>query len=85
MTSILGELADSQFSSAQIVAALARGNSPTALPVSALAQVLFLNEAEMFDLYGATMTAAQVVEYARNCPATHIVTLMHDEGGESNV
>ncbi|WP_405840296.1 hypothetical protein OG528_20445 [Streptomyces platensis] len=84
MTSILGELADSQFSSAQIIATLARDGTRTALPVSALAQVLFLNEAEMFELYGSTMTAAQVVEYARNCPATHIVTLMYAEGGKFN-
>ncbi|MFH9432338.1 hypothetical protein [Streptomyces sp. NPDC017230] len=76
MTSLLAEISDSQFASSQIIAALVREHSPAKLPTSALAQVLFLDEAELFDLYGDSMTAADVATYARNCPATHILTFI---------
>ncbi|MGW5019345.1 hypothetical protein [Streptomyces cacaoi] len=85
MTSTLQELAETQFASAQIIAALARDAASTTLPTLAVAQVLFLDSAEMQELFGSHLTARQAVEYARNCPATNIVTLMTDEGGKANV
>jgi len=80
MKTLLAEVADSQFAACQMVAVLARDDSATPLPVSALAQMLFLDEAEMRELFGSHMTASQVVTYVRTGPAAHLLTFIHDEG-----
>ncbi|MEJ1200173.1 MULTISPECIES: hypothetical protein [unclassified Streptomyces] len=80
MKSLIAEVADDQFAAAQLIAALAHEASPVALPVGALAQLLFLAEDEMRDLFGSHMTAAQTVTYVRTGPASHLLTLIHDNG-----
>ncbi|OIJ69706.1 hypothetical protein [Streptomyces mangrovisoli] len=80
MTSLLAQLADDQFAACQIVAAIAHSAPDTQLPVTALAQVLFLDEADMHTLYGDQMTASEVVAYVRNCPASHLLTFIYGAG-----
>lgn len=82
--SLAEEVADDQFAAAQLIAALAVANSPVALPVGALAQLLFLNDNEMRDLFGSHMTAGQAATYARTGAASHILTLFVDNFGEAN-
>ncbi|MFE0789149.1 hypothetical protein ACFW4T_28580 [Streptomyces mutabilis] len=84
MKSLIAEIADDQFAAAQLVAALAREASPVALPVGALAQLLFLDEAEMRELFGSHMTAVQAVTYVRTGPASHLLTLIVDNGVVDN-
>ncbi|MFE1767941.1 hypothetical protein ACFW81_27470 [Streptomyces angustmyceticus] len=84
MKSLLAQLADDQFAACQMVAALAQDKSATPLPVSALAQLLFLDEAELRELFGSHMTASQAVTYARTGPAAHLLTFIHDEGVRAN-
>lgn len=84
MKSLLAEMADNQFAASQIVAAVAHSAPDAPLPVVALAQALFLDEAEMRELYGDRMTAGEVVTYVRNCPASHLLTFIYDEGAKVN-
>ncbi|MFG3204835.1 hypothetical protein [Streptomyces sp. NPDC048192] len=84
MTSLLAQLADDQFAACQIVAAIAHSAPDAQLPVSALAQALFLDEDEMRTLYGSHMTASEVVTYATNCPASHLLTFIYSEGGKAD-
>ncbi|MGY3204313.1 hypothetical protein [Streptomyces sp. TE5632] len=85
MKTLLEELGDSQFAACQIVAAIAHSAPDAQLPVSALAQALFLDEDDMRTLYGDHMTAGEVVAYVRNCPASHLLTFIYEEGVKANV
>ncbi|MGQ4468922.1 hypothetical protein ACN6K6_007464 [Streptomyces violaceoruber] len=84
MKSLIAEVADDQFAAAQLIAALAVAGSPVALPVGALAQLLFLAEDEMRELFGSHMTASQAVTYVRTGPASHLLTLLVDNRGSAD-
>ncbi|MFD4262076.1 hypothetical protein ACFWR9_31735 [Streptomyces sp. NPDC058534] len=84
MKSLLAELADTQFAACQLIAAVAHDAPDTQLPVSSLAQALFLDEDDMRTLYGSHMTARDVVTYATNCPASHLLTYIYSEARKAN-
>jgi hypothetical protein len=84
MKSLLAQLADDQFAACQIVAAVAHSAPETRLPVSALAQLLCLDEGELRDLVGSHMTASDAVNWVRTGPAVHLLTFIYDEEERAN-
>ncbi|WP_405831285.1 hypothetical protein [Streptomyces sp. NBC_00105] len=73
---------DHLFASAQLVAQLHRENLPTKFPPGMVAEVLWLDAAELAQLYGHTMTASEAVAYVQRSNPNHILLTILNGGND---
>ncbi|MFI8102652.1 hypothetical protein [Streptomyces sp. NPDC086023] len=75
-------LSDRLFASTQMVAQLHGQGARTKIPSGILAEILWLDAAELAQLYGDTMTASEAVTYVRQSHPNHILLTILNGGND---